>query len=159
MAVVKRVSPSRLQEVWAAAVSVVQDGGFSDPHRAMGQCGVATRVLQSRLEPIPTYRFETRVERLPSGCPWREDSDGPTVTFAWHMMLAVPKAGIIDATGAQFLQSTPRILTKVPVWWEGLVGIEPSENAPNPSTVDQSFETETAVEVSRGLALLMQRAG
>jgi hypothetical protein len=158
MTLVKEISRSRLQKVWRTAVSVVQERGFSDPHRAMGDCGVATRVLQSRLEPLPSYRFETRVECLPDGCPWREESDGPAVTFAWHMMLAVPMVGIVDASGAQFLRSTPRVLREVPVWWDGLVGIEPSDQAPCPSTLDSSFVTEAPVEVSRGLALLLHRA-
>lgn len=155
MALVSDTSKSRVARVQAAAASVVEDGGFSDPHRAMGSCGEATRILQCRLEPLWSYRFETRVERLPADCPWKEEGDGPEVSFAWHMMLAVPGVGIADTTGSQFLCDVPRVLTVVPEWWDGLVGIRPSEKAPEPSALHPCLERDPEVEVSKGLAVLL----
>lgn len=158
MAVIGEVSESRVERVRAAAASVVEEGGYSNPDRAMGSCGEATRILQCRLEPLWSYRFETRVERLPKECPWKREGAGPKMSFAWHMMLAVPGVGIADTTGAQFLCDAPRVLTEVPDWWEGLVGIRSSEDAPEPSALHPCLERDTDVEVSRGLGLLLRRS-
>jgi len=134
------------ERVNTALAVVVSRSGYRHGRRAYGQCAKASRELQSRLDGVPCYRVEVKVTDIPAGCPWSDDAQQPGhPEHVWHYVLAVPGAGIADATGTQFGRPAARLLEDVPPWWTLVRTVKSSRVATPRSEISIRFDCSDPV--------------
>jgi len=112
------------------AHKVISDGRYHIPYNAYSSCTEATIALQNRLGDFVSYQVTVKATDVPEGCPWEKDALGRP-QYVWHTVLAVPKVGIVDPTGAQFNREVLRVMNVPPAHWRLVKSVKGSEPAPS----------------------------